>query len=331
MRNHAMARTQHHERWLRLRQRAGIPLLVLGLLAPGAVALGAQELPALAGGSTSVVVTSTGVVTHGAIASNENTVGWLLRCDYSHSGTDDPIMMPGMAGMSHRHDFFGNVSTNASSTVVSMLASGTSCGTAADTAAYWTPSLYVNGQLVPPDQTSQQIYYRFKYPAGTQVVPMPTDLRIVVGNHTATSIAENPALSGEELYWECDGNSSTHYVQPPSCSSGVILENIQFPSCWDGTLGHGLGSLNDDAHLAYTPNGQACPAAYPIALPRISLKVKYEVGTNGNAVTLSSGPAAGAHADFWNTWQPAGLRYLVAKCINAGISCGTNPVAPVGS
>ena len=35
------------------------------------------------------------------------------NCGFSHSSNDDPIMHPGMPGMSHNHSFFGNVSTNA--------------------------------------------------------------------------------------------------------------------------------------------------------------------------------------------------------------------------
>jgi len=280
-------------------------------------------------------VTTTGVETFGAIKTTTSTVGWLLRCSYSHSGTSDPIMMPSMPGMSHLHDFFGNVSTSADSTLASMESSKTTCGTAADTAGYWAPALMVHGKLIPPNQTSQQIYYRSKYASGVTVVPLPQDLRVVVGNSTATSVAANPALTGaaagnQGIYWECDGNTTVHYTLPPSCSGGVILENVQFPSCWNGVLAHNHGALNDNADLAYAPNGGNCPAGFPYAMPRISLKVKYTVGTDGTAVTLASGPAASAHADFWNTWQPAGLSYLVAKCINAGISCGTNPVAPMG-
>lgn len=288
-----------------------------------------------ASGGDPTVTTSTGVVTHGAITTTPNNVGWLLRCDYSHSSHDDPIMMPDMMGMSHLHDFFGNTSTIADSTVPSMEASATTCGTGADTAGYWAPALFVNGKIVSPNQTRQQIYYRFKYAPGTKVVPMPQDLRLVVGNPKATFVADNPALAdaasgGRGIYWECDGNTAVHYAAPPSCSTGVVVENVQFPSCWDGQLNHGVGSLNDNEHLTNTPNFGSCPAKFPIALPRISLKVKYVIGTKGNAVTLGSGPAASAHADFWNTWQPQGLRYLVDKCINAGISCGTNPIAPMG-
>ena len=202
--------------------------LALALAVPAALALVSGQGPASAG-QGSPTVTKTGVETFGAIKTTTSTVGWLLRCAYSHSGTNDPIMMPSMTGMSHLHDFFGNVSTSADSTLASMEASKTSCGTSADTAAYWAPALLVHGKLIPPDQTSQQIYYRSKYASGVTVVPLPQDLRVVVGSSMATRVADNAALTGaaagnQGIYWECDGNTTVHYTLPPSCSRGVSFK-----------------------------------------------------------------------------------------------------------
>src|SRR5215216_5502680 len=56
-------------------------------------------------------------------------------CRYSHSAPDDPIVHPGMPGMSHLHDFFGNVTTNADSTYDSLLGQETTCTRPEDTAA----------------------------------------------------------------------------------------------------------------------------------------------------------------------------------------------------
>jgi Domain of unknown function (DUF1996) len=225
--------------------------------------------------------------------------------------------------MSHRHDFFGNTGTNAFSTVATMSSAGTTCGTAADTAGYWSPSVLVHGSLLKPNSTRQELYYRYRYAPGVHIETMPTDLRVIAGNAMATSVASNSALSTGNLFWYCDGVTSKHFTLPPSCGHGTIVENVSFPSCWDGVLTH----VNDSAHLVYAPDFGHCPAAFPHALPRISFRVKYVVGTNGAAVSLSSGAAYTAHADFWNTWQPAGLQYLVTHCLNAQITCGTNPVA----
>src|SRR5919197_133805 len=52
---------------------------------------------------------------------------FVVRCPYSHSLMDDPIVFPGQPGASHMHDFFGNESVNAFSTMASMLAGQTTC------------------------------------------------------------------------------------------------------------------------------------------------------------------------------------------------------------
>jgi hypothetical protein len=298
----------------------------------GVVALAAACTALVLGGSafaasSTVTTTSTGVVTHGSIKTTPYTVGWLLRCGYSHTLRDDPIVLPNQVAASHAHDFFGNISTNARSTFAAMQAGGTTCGTQADTAGYWQPTVVDNGVTVRPDTTGQQIYYRHRYARGIVAEPIPPDLRITAGNSHATSIAANPALMDGHIYWECAGNTQKHYQTPPSCGSAqTVVENVEFASCWDGTLTH----INDTAHMAYAPDAGSCPGGFPHALPRISLKVKYPVGYRATNITLSSGPAYTAHSDFWNTWQPNGLIYLVTRCINAHISCGTNPTVPPG-
>jgi hypothetical protein len=305
------------------RPKRAIPVLVALLLAVAAAVLwpgpGADA-------ADKVVTTSTGVRTHGAIKSTKYTVGWLLECKYSHTAKDDPIVHPNMPGMAHNHDFFGNATTNANSTITSMLAStSTTCDTAADTAGYWAPALLVSGKTVSPKTTSQQIYYRSRYASGVVIEPIPTDLRIVVGNMNAKSVAENPALSSGAIVWECHG-SDKKYSTPPSCGDQYLVENVQFPSCWDGVLTH----KDDSAHMTYVAEDGRCPAKFSHPLPRISLKIKYPVASS-SAITLASGSTFTAHADFWNAWQPAGIRYLVDKCLNAGISCGTSPIAPMGN
>src|SRR3990172_10950114 len=93
--------------------------------------------------------------------------GWIVRCSYSHSLTDDPVVHPGHAGMSHLHDFFGNSETNADSTYESMVGAETLCEESGDTAGYWVPALYRSGERVLPEgrsvtgrSTRQRFYYR---------------------------------------------------------------------------------------------------------------------------------------------------------------------------
>ena len=68
--------------------------------------------------------------------------------------------MAGMQGMSMVHDFFGNVSTSATSTAASLTAAGrtTSARRRPTRRPYWVPALYQNGRRIVPRLMS--IYYR---------------------------------------------------------------------------------------------------------------------------------------------------------------------------
>src|SRR5262249_25733272 len=75
-----------------------------------------------------------------------NGVNFISVCAVSHESFDDPIVYPGRPGLSHNHTFFGNTSTNASSTLATLRAAGaTTCSRKTDTAAYWAPTLLVDG------------------------------------------------------------------------------------------------------------------------------------------------------------------------------------------
>jgi Domain of unknown function (DUF1996) len=246
--------------------------------------------------------------------------GWVLQCRLARSAAVDPIVHPGMPGMSHLHDFFANTSINAASTYRSMRAGGTTCP-AGDTAGYWVPALLRNGVKVDPagDGIREQIYFRGDNLApGTHIEPFPPDLRVIAGNSNAASAADNPKL-GKEIYWGCSDNSTGKLtVPPPSCSTRILTLHVGFPNCWDGTLTHS----DDTPHLRY-PSSEKCPAGFAHALPRVILRLEYLVGASTGRISLASGPAFTAHGDFWNTWDQAKLRALVDRCLNAGKDCGT--------
>ena len=64
---------------------------------------------------------------------------------------DDPIVFPRQPGRSHDHTYFGARSTDAFSTPASLREDGrTTCRLRADTAAYWAPTLLVDGRAVEP-------------------------------------------------------------------------------------------------------------------------------------------------------------------------------------
>jgi len=162
----------------------------------------------------------------GSSPASASSPGWLNKCGYTHSLMDDPIVFPDKPDASHLHDFLGNKSTKASSTLDSMRSAGTSCTLAADTAGYWAPALFRNGTKVSPTgswaghSTRQQIYYRDNnVAAGTHINTIPADLRLVAGQGHADSPAENPKL-GKEIYWGCSDNSTGKLVAP----SVVLLQ-----------------------------------------------------------------------------------------------------------
>jgi hypothetical protein len=246
---------------------------------------------------------------------------FVVRCRYSHTNMDDPIVFPGQPGASHMHDFFGNTTVDAASTVDSMLAGDTTCRAASDTAGYWTPTPLLGGRQLQP--TVMRIYY---IGAGTaDVETIPAGLQIIGGNKLAQSPEENPHVK-----WYCGQTagtktpiSPTPYSCRPWASYGFvdgIVAIIDLPNCWDGA---GL----TPEHVAYKEGG-VCPSGFPHVLPRLSerlhLGIMDPMAPDGTvALSLSSGPYWTMHADFWNTWQQDRLDELVEQCIDARVHCGS--------
>lgn len=92
---------------------------------------------------------------------------------------------------------------------------------------------------------------------------------------------------------------------------------MTFPDCWDGER---LDSPDHRAHLAYS-GARGCDGAHPVALPRLTLVVHYPVTGDPRALSLASGPARTAHADFLNGWDEAALRREVESCLQRSVVC----------
>jgi uncharacterized protein DUF1996/beta-propeller repeat-containing protein len=246
---------------------------------------------------------------------------FVVRCTYSHTLMDDPIVFPGQPGASHEHDFFGNKSVDADSTLQSMLAADTTCRAASDTAGYWAPTASIAGKKIRPPV--MRIYYLGT--RGEDVETIPEGLQMIGGTKTATSADENP-----HVRWYCGETADVKTTKQPfpyDCTpyasqqlvDGVIAI-IDLPNCWDGA---GL----TPEHTVYPENG-SCPSGYPHVLPRLSERLHFGImdptAADGSvALTLSSGPYWTMHADFWNTWQQDRLDQLVDQCIDAGVHCGS--------
>jgi len=251
--------------------------------------------------------------------------GWLLKCPYSHSLADDPIVFFDEPEASHLHDFFGNTTTEARSTYDSMTAdpSTTTCPSrTGDTSAYWTPALFKDGVKIDPAGRGvrEQFYYRKNnLRPETPIRSFPPNFRMIAGNGHAMSEAENPYL-GREIYYGCSDNSeSGKPTAPLDCPTGIISLHVGFPNCWDGV---NIDSPDHKSHVVYPSRG-VCPDDHPVALPRLIIRIEFPVGTDSSGITLSSGAYYTAHADFWNTWQQDMLEAFVDECLNTNTDCGT--------
>lgn len=230
---------------------------------------------------------------------------FLSACRFSHTASDDPIVHPGEPGASHQHEFFGNTTTGANSTYESLLAGDTTCRVAGDTAAYWVPSLFVDGARIAPIRVNAY-YLRGRGPG--RVAPFPAGLKVIAGDGSATT-AQSTAITG----WRCSGLRiqalSTTPVDCPGLSHQVLV--IRFPDCWNGEE---LDSADHRSHMAYRVNGR-CPSGYPVRVPRLALNVHYDLPSVDGA-TLASGSIYSSHADFFNAWDQAFLNRLVRLNLN---------------
>ncbi|MGI8512038.1 MAG: DUF1996 domain-containing protein [Solirubrobacteraceae bacterium] len=232
-------------------------------------------------------------------------------CGFSHRAADDPIVKPGQPGAAHSHDFFGNTSTNAASSLRSLRAAGTTCRRGTDRAAYWVPTLYRDGVAVTPKRA--QIYYRTGRRARTSIRPFPAGLRVVAGNAKAAGPQDLRVAA-----WGCTGvEPMSQRAEVPLCPTGSNLKlRVRFPDCWNGRT---LDSADHASHLAYSRRG-ACPASHPVAVPALAFNVIYPF-RGGSGVTLASGSRYSGHADFFNAWDQRALAGLVRRCLNAGRHC----------
>lgn len=244
-------------------------------------------------------------------------VNFVSSCRFSHRNQDDPIVYPNQPGKSHDHTFFGNNTTNAASTLDSMLAGTTTCQRPADTAGYWVPTLLrADGTAVEP--LGATIYYRRR--TRGPVEPFPTGLKVIAGNSHATD-----AQSTRIVFWNCGVAGGVRpSVDIPTCPGGRaagLRLHIRFPNCWNGLA---LDSPDHQSHMAYAVDG-VCPVTHPFAVPQITLIVNYGI-VGGSGLELSSGGERTGHADFFNAWQPNALRGLVDACLNARRHCGRRAV-----
>lgn len=242
-------------------------------------------------------------------------------CDYVKSASIDPIAMYGHVGMSMKHDFYGATRISATSTGSDLLGTGTSCTSAKDPSAYWTPSLFSDGRQIKP--TKSKIYYQSTEETAHHVKPFPVGLQMLVGDKAGTAPHDDWTV-----WFSCaQGDKAIVGPQraaPASCPAATEFQiNFRFPECWDGRTLAGRSQRN----VAYR-TAVGCPKGYPVPIPRMVAHVHYPINGSLGRLELSSVPGRfmgiyTAHMDFINAWDPKTLKERVNTCLHAQVKCGT--------
>jgi hypothetical protein len=258
--------------------------------------------------------------------SGDGTGNFRVGCEFSHMSYDDPIVYPGQQGAAHLHTFFGNTSTNYSSTHASLITTGnksTCAGAAANLSAYWVPTL-MNGST-PLAPQSQGAYYKSEHLPANTIQDVPKGLIMVAGNKNSL-VGQNPWM----IYWNCIGGSNGTTI--PSCPAGSTLGlSVAFPQCWDGV---NLDSPDHISHVRYSglfpqpPGtvgtfGDDCTkeVGHHVHIPAITVITNWIVPPGGSAnLRLSSdlpgaAPGASAHADYMEGWDRPILQRFMQHCV----------------
>lgn len=271
------------------------PTLVMSLVSIVAVV---GVVAVVSPGAGAAVASRTGRMVAAPVRTPFPSVSFVVTCGRSHSSTDDPIVHPGHPGASHRHDFFGSVSTAADSDATTLARGSTTCNEAGDKAAYWLPTLRGNGWA-----PRMRAYYSAGPLAPAAIVAYPTGLQLIAGSGSSHSapgvdvVAFSCGRAVDEPGWS---------ASPPSCAGSTTVR-LSFPQCWDGVRLEAPGN-------AVAPVGTTCPSTHPIALPLLRLVVSTSGRVSPADFVTSAGGVNRLHADFLNAWDPSTLARLVALC-----------------
>ena len=249
-------------------------------------------------GAVAEVVSPTGRVAAAQVRMPLPSVAFVVTCSRSHSTKDDPIVHRGHPGASHRHDFFGNVSTNAGSDAASLTGASTTCNESGDKAAYWLPTLRGSGWA-----PRMRAYYSAGPVAPSTIVAYPTGLQLIAGSASGRGV---PGI--DVMAFSCGrGVDEPGWASsPPACRRSTSVR-LTFPQCWDGLRLEAPGN-------AVAPVGGKCPSTHPVALPLLRLVVATAGPVSPTGFVTSAGGVNRLHADFLNAWDPSTLERLVAVC-----------------
>jgi Domain of unknown function (DUF1996) len=244
---------------------------------------------------------------------DESRHGTRSYCVVSHFSHDDPIVHPGQQGAAHAHMFWGNTSSDYTSTGASLARTGnSSCeGGITNRSSYWMPALFNDAdEAVLPE--SVFVYYKSFGGPGfdrSTIRPIPAGLEMLASGTVANSGEWAFKLSG---------------------SATEVDLMVLFPTCLqvDGSGAPVLSSPDHVSHLSYQYGSgpSNCPPSHPYRIPQVIYSVHYAVPID-SAWSLSSdhsGMAKGAslHADYVAGWDPATMLQVVECNIVARGNCG---------
>ena len=284
-----------------------------------------------------------------------------LNCRFSHMLAVDPIVYPGVDGISHWHQFFDNASVNAyinASDLVDSGGTGSCDGGIANISGYWTPVVVdmTTGFIVQPE--ANEVYYKEALSYGqlcgppdcvlttarrTSIQELPRGLVMIGGNPgNTTGNSGDGALSGADpnYYYpkyECtppEGAQQSFLGNFPGaeCPNGSeIIALIYFPNCWDGV---NLDSPDHRSHMAFAQEATAgCPPSHPVPVPWVSFNLHYKptptsrpenwrFSSDNYALTLPGGGSV--HGDWAFGWRPEFMTLMVKNCIRKNVDCHTD-------
>jgi uncharacterized protein DUF1996 len=244
-------------------------------------------------------------------------------CTYSHRLPDDPIVLPGLAGASHMHSFFGNKAVDAGTTADDLTRfTATTCKPVLDHSSYWVPTLYDAATRKPVEATGFRVYYRSIRNNSTGMMPIPTGLRMIAGD--AKKRVPTPRGAQGQFYCafygpgDLDGVARSSNGNWPVCdpkSYATLHYMLQFPDCWDGKH---LDSPDHKEHVAYGTD-KGCPAGHPVRIPALTFDITYGVKGTSQGFYLSSDPtghtASSMHGDAFLMWDPDAMNKRTKDCV----------------
>ena len=281
-----------------------------------------------------------------------------IRCDFAQAKYDDPIVFPNQPDEAHYHMFFGNMLTDADTTIESLVTTGDSTcpGSPFNRTAYWVPALLAPkfdelgqqetnsfGQpdydvVMPTDNlNSTDVYYKTNIDDLSLVQSMPHGLRMIAGVGSATTVED----TNGSIRWHCDSWTNQCQNSIPACAVGDTVElTVFFPSCWDGINLY----LPDQSHMTYPipvldDNDEwvhACPASHPTNFPRISMNINYGVtealapfgdsrlwrlASDKYTVNDTIPGGYSAHGDWMMAWNPEIMDTFIEFCLRGGKHC----------